>query len=239
MEEIKMHREYETRKRKSTAGLFGIILVLVGAALIANQFDIIPYDLKNVLFTWQAFLILLGVVFITIRDSRVTGYILLGVGGFFIIPEVIDVSWEYRRLFWPTLFIIIGLLIIFKGGSLFRSRTYSGSNTDLIDDVNVFGGSDKHITSDNFQGGSIVSVFGGGKYDLRHARISPKGCELEVVNVFGGSNLLIPPDWNVKTEVVGIFGGFSDKRSTVEPAPTKTIIIKGVAIFGGGDIKNM
>jgi predicted membrane protein len=239
MEEIKMHREFESRKRKSSAGFFGIILVVVGAALIANQFDLIPYNLRNVLFTWQAFLILLGVVFITARDSRVTGYILMGVGGFFIIPEIVDVSWEYRRLFWPTLFIILGLLIIFKGGTIFRSRTYSGTSSDVIDDVNVFGGSDKNITSNNFQGGSIVSVFGGGKYDLRQAEISPKGCELEVVNVFGGSNLLIPPDWNVKTEVVGIFGGFSDKRSTTEPNPEKTIIIKGVAIFGGGDIKNI
>ncbi|MGC9343111.1 MAG: LiaF transmembrane domain-containing protein [Bacteroidales bacterium] len=234
-----MTREYETQKRKSSAGAFGLILVIVGAALIANQFDIIPGNIRNVLFTWQAFLILLGVVFITARDSRVTGYILMGVGGFFIIPEFLDVSWEYRRLFWPTMFIIIGLLIIFKGASLFRSRSYSGTDSDIVDDVNVFGGSDKIITSKNFQGGSIVSVFGGGKYDLRQAKLA-KNCELEVVNVFGGSNLLIPPDWNVKTEVVGIFGGFSDKRSTVEPtAENNTIIIKGVAIFGGGDIKNM
>lgn len=233
-----MTREYETHKRKSSAGVFGLILVVVGAALIANQFDIIPVNIKNVLFTWQAFLILLGVVFITTRDSRVTGYILMGVGGFFIIPEVLDVSWEYRRLFWPTLFIIVGLLILFKGASVFRSRSYSGTDSDHVDDVNVFGGSDKIITSKNFQGGSIVSVFGGGKYDLRQAKLA-KNCELEVVNVFGGSNLLIPPDWNVKTEVVGIFGGFSDKRSTVEPNSENTIIIKGVAIFGGGDIKNM
>ena len=234
-----MERELDTRKRKSTAGLFGIILVIIGAALIANQFDLIPYNLRNVLFTWQAFLILLGVIFVTTRDSRVTGYILMGVGGFFIIPEIADVTWEYKRLFWPVLFIIIGLIIIFKGGSLFRSRVYSGTNSDQIDDVNVFGGSDKIISSNNFQGGSIVSVFGGGKYDLRQAALSHKGCELEVVNVFGGINLLIPPDWNVKTEVVGIFGGFSDKRSSVQPDVEKTIIIKGVAIFGGGDIKNM
>jgi hypothetical protein len=233
-----MTREYETQKRKSSAGAFGIILVLVGAALIANQLDIIPGNIRNVLFTWQAFLILLGVVFITIRDSRVTGYILMAVGGFFIIPEFLDVSWEYRRLFWPTIFIIVGLLIIFKGGSVFSSRTYTGTDSDHLDDVNVFGGGDKIITSSNFQGGSIVSVFGGGKYDLRQAKPG-KNCELEVVNVFGGSNLLIPPDWNVKVEVVGIFGGFSDKRSTAEPKLENTIIIKGVAIFGGGDIKNM
>lgn len=232
-----MVREYEKTKR-SSAGWFGIVLVLVGFALIARQFDFLPYQLENVLFTWQAFLILLGVVFITARDNRVTGYILIGIGGFFLIPEVADFPWEYRRLFWPTIFIIVGLLIIFKGASVFRTRKYSGSDADILDDINVFGGSDKIISSENFKGGSIVSIFGGGKYDLRHAGLA-EDCELEVVNIFGGTNLLVPPDWNVKSEVTGIFGGFSDKRSTVEPNKNKTIIVKGVAIFGGGDIKNM
>lgn len=120
-----------------------------------------------------------------------------------------------------------------------RPRYFSGADIDRLEDMNVFGGSDKIITSRNFQGGSIISIFGGGKYDLRQAEISNQRCELEVVNVFGGSNLIIPGDWNVKTEVVGIFGGFSDKRVVMNTDPNKTIIIKGVAIFGGGDIKSM
>lgn len=234
-----MHREHEPKRTQSNTAIFGVALVFIGLAFIARQFDLIPNRLTDALFSWQALLIFLGVIFITLRDSRVTGFILMAVGGFFLLPEIMDVSWEYRRLFWPVLFVVIGLLIIFKGGGAFRSRTYSGSDVDHVEDVNVFGGGDKQITSTNFQGGSIVSIFGGGKYDLRQAVLSPEGCELEVVNIFGGSSFLIPPDWNVKSEVAGIFGGFSDKRSTVQPDVTKTIVIKGVAIFGGGDIKNM
>ncbi|MBE0652722.1 MAG: hypothetical protein IH594_02925, partial [Bacteroidales bacterium] len=215
MEEIKMTTEYQNKKVKSSTGVFGLILVFVGLALIANQFDMIPFEIKDVLFTWQAFLILLGVIFVTNRDNRVTGYILMGVGGFFIIPEIVDVPWEYRRMFWPAMFIILGILILLKGANLMRPRHFSGSDIDRLEDMNVFGGSDKIITSKNFQGGTIISVFGGGKYDLRQAEISKQRCELEVVNVFGGSNLIIPGDWNVKTEVVGIFGGFSDKRMVV------------------------
>ncbi|MFW5644735.1 MAG: LiaF transmembrane domain-containing protein [Bacteroidota bacterium] len=238
MEVIDMNNRNENRRPKSATAILGLILVFLGLALIGNQFDLIPWEIRNIVFTWQAFLILLGVIFLTTRDNKVTGYILLGIGGFFIIPEVFDVPWEFRRLFWPAVFIIVGVLILFKGSSFFRNRSYSGSDVDRLDDVNIFGGSDKIVTSKNFQGGDVVSIFGGGKYDLRNANPA-KGCEIEVVNIFGGSNFLIPPDWNVKTDVVGILGGFSDKRSTVETNGGKTIHIKGVAIFGGGDIKNM
>ncbi|MFW5821260.1 MAG: LiaF transmembrane domain-containing protein [Bacteroidota bacterium] len=238
MEVIDMNKQNENRRPKSATAIFGLILVFLGLALIGKQFNLIPWEIRNVIFTWQAFLILLGVIFITTRDNKVSGYILLGIGGFFIIPEVFDVPWEFRRLFWPSIFIIAGILILFKGSSFFRNRSYSGTGIDRLDDVNIFGGSDKIVTSKNFQGGEVVSIFGGGKYDLRNANPA-KGCEMEVVNIFGGSNFLIPPDWNVKLDVVGILGGFSDKRSTVETNGDKTIHIKGVAIFGGGDIKNM
>lgn len=238
MEVMDTNKKNENRRPKSSTAIFGLVLVFLGLALISKQFNLIPWEIRDVVFTWQAFLILLGVIFITTRDNKVTGYILLGIGGFFIIPEVFDVPWEFRRLFWPAVFIIAGILILFKGSSLFRNRSYSGSAIDRLDDVNIFGGSDKIVTSKNFQGGEVISIFGGGKYDLRNANPA-KGCELEVVNIFGGSNFLIPPEWNVKTDVVGILGGFSDKRSTVETNGEKTIHIKGVAIFGGGDIKNM
>ncbi len=230
----------ENRSRTSKGAIFGVILVLVGFAIIANQLDFIPNRLENVLFTWQTFLILLGVIFITTRDNKITGYILIGVGGFFILPELVDVPWEIRRIFWPSIFIIAGLLIIFKGTGFIRGGKYdSATNSeDIIDDVNVFGGGDRQITSQNFKGGSIVSVFGGGKYDLRMAKLGSGKCVIETVNVFGGSNIIVPSDWNVKSEVVGIFGGFSDKRHIMEPNPEKTLIIKGVAIFGGGDLKN-
>jgi hypothetical protein len=62
--------------------------------------------------------------------------------------------------------------------------------------------------------------------------------QLECVNIFGGSSMIVPSDWNIVVEVVSIFGGFADKRVPTVVDPTKTLIIKGVAIFGGGEIKN-
>ncbi|MCF8381619.1 MAG: cell wall-active antibiotics response protein [Bacteroidales bacterium] len=230
----------ENPRHGSKGAAFGLIMIIVGLVIIANQFIEIPFRLREILFSWQAILILIGVVLVTSRD-RFSGYILMGVGGFFLLPELFDIPFEFRRIFWPMLFIIGGILIIFKGtGLITRHRSgRGGSEEDYVDDVNIFGGGDYIISSKNFKGGSIISVFGGGKYDFRQSDLGPDKCYLEVVNVFGGASLIVPSDWNVKTEVVGIFGGFSDKRHILDPNPKKTLIVKGIAVFGGGDIKNL
>lgn len=236
-----MHRVMNENPRHGNKGAaFGLIMIIIGFIIIANQFDIFPYRIREILFSWQAILIVIGVVFVTTRD-RYSGYILMGVGGFFILPEIFDIPFELRQIFWPMVFILGGILIIFKGTAIFsRHRSpRNGSEEDYVDDVNIFGGGDYIISSKNFKGGSIISVFGGGKYDFRQANLGAEKCVLELVNIFGGVSLIVPSDWNVKSEVVGIFGGFSDKRHILDPDSTKTLIVKGVAIFGGGDIKNM
>jgi len=61
-----------------------------------------------------------------------------------------------------------------------------------------------------------------------------------VIAIFGGIKIIIPPSWEVKSEVTAIFGGIDDKRALgqVIEEPRKMIIIKGVALFGGVDIRN-
>lgn len=232
-----MNQIHETKQRGNGKALLGLVLILAGAGLVARQLNMIPYRVENVLFTWQVFLILLGVVFLSSRSNRITGFILIGVGGFFIIPELLPVGFEYRKLFWPVAVIILGVVLIIGGSSWYRrSVNQGGSNEDLLDDVNIFGGHDRIVTAKNFRGGEIVSIFGGGKYDFRNAQLSGGYNELETVNIFGGSKMIVPSDWDVKIEVVAIFGGFSDKRVVNAVDTTKKLTIKGVAIFGGGDL---
>ena len=59
--------------------------------------------------------------------------------------------------------------------------------------------------------------------------------------MFGGVEISVPRGWEVQVDVTSIFGGFNDKRGPVEPSSDndkKTLIIKGFAIFGGGEVKS-
>jgi cell wall-active antibiotic response 4TMS protein YvqF len=103
--------------------------------------------------------------------------------------------------------------------------------------VSVFSAVNRKVFSKNFVGGEIVCVFGGSEVNLMNADILQGPITVEVVCVFGGATLFIPPNWNVRSQMGSVFGGVDDKRKNALPDPSKTIIVTGVCIFGGLEIK--
>ncbi len=238
-----MESNKKTFKKNTTAHLIlGIVLVLLGIAVLAEIVDAVPWKMREIVFSWQMILIVLGVIFISGQESKSTGYILLAIGAFFIMPKFFDVPHFWRSLFWPSILILLGLLIIFgKGRRTRHAGNVSGSDDDLLDDVAVFGGSDQILNSQDFQGGKITNIFGGAKYDMRKVVLAEGKNYLEVTMVFGGSKFIVPEDWDIKLEITSIFGGFSDKRqrTIVVPDKSRQLVIRGVAIFGGGEVTNI
>jgi predicted membrane protein len=240
-----MEREPNTFKRSGRAHLLlGIVLMFLGLFLIADLADIIPWRMRDFLFTWQALLIFLGLIFLSNRENKGTGIILIAIGSFFLLPRIIDVPYYWRSLFWPSLLIVLGLVVIFSGrrhgGATIFSHKKQATGDDVLDEVSVFGGGDKIVNSQQFKGGKITHIFGGSKIDFTQAQLAPGKHYLELVLIFGGTKLIIPEGWDVKLEVTSIFGGFSDKRikSRVVPDTDRKLIITGSSIFGGGDIVN-
>ena len=117
---------------------------------------------------------------------------------------------------------------------------YAGiDKNDIIDSVSIFGGNHHKVYSKNFKGGDVVAVFGGSDINLTQADFEGV-VKLDIVAIFGGVKIIIPPGWEVKSEVTAIFGGIDDKRTLGVAAvePRKVLIIEGVALFGGVDIRN-
>ncbi|MDA3953466.1 MAG: DUF5668 domain-containing protein [Bacteroidales bacterium] len=226
--------------RNTGRGIIGIVLILIGVAFVGRTLGFFPRQLMHYIFSWQMILIVLGVIFISTRENKSTGWILLGVGLVFFLPDVIHFPYSVRRLFWPVILIVVGLLIIFKS-SLRRKKPEGSNSSDYIDDIAILGGGDRVVTSDNFKGGSITALFGGSKIDMRNATLAPGINVIDMFCMFGGSTLIVSENWNVKLDVVSIFGGFSDKRriksDTVKDVG-KEITIKGFVMFGGGELKS-
>src|SRR6266498_3574224 len=100
----------------------------------------------------------------------------------------------------------------------------------------VFGGGDRQGNTKDFKGGNLFAVFGGYKVDFAHADMEGDQAVLEANAVFGGGEIRVPENWLVSMQGVGIFGADEDKTRHFQPdpsRPTKTLIIRGVAIFGG------
>ncbi|MBS3770168.1 MAG: DUF5668 domain-containing protein [Bacteroidales bacterium] len=233
------------KKKLQGRSVLGIVLVLIGIAMIARSLNIFSVEFADDLFSWPMILVVLGIIFLSSKSNNTTGWILLIIGAIFLLPRITGLPYTFREVFWPVVFIGIGLLILFKSLGSFRRRgtpETSGSSMDFIDEVAILGGNERKINSKSFKGGQITSILGGSQIYLLDARLAPGENVIELFTLFGGSTLIVPNHWNVKVEVTSIFGGFSDKRSLVESREKEDeglLIIKGIALFGGGELKNI
>ena len=227
----------EEHKSNSRA-IIGILLICAGLLLIAVNFNWLPWNIREIVFSWQGILILIGLFLLLSRSNRLSGFILIGIGAFFMIPRIWDISFNWHHLFWPVVLVAVGFLLITRRWG--SQRIPLENSTEFIDDVSFFGGGDRVITCQNFRGGKITSIFGGSKIDLRTANLAKGRNVIDIFAMFGGTKLIVPTNWDVKIEVSSLFGGFSDKRRPRPDEirdPTRELVIKGITIFGGGEME--
>lgn len=243
--ENRAHRDAHLKRFSGKAAALGVLVIAAGVLLLARNTGFLDPVFSRILFSWEMLIIAIGVVNIFWRQSFWSGVIMIGIGGFFLLVNFYHMPFSTWQLFLPALIILVGLKMIFGPSRLHKRLakeplfTSTVGNDDFFEDIAVFGGGERRVITPNFKGGRMVAVFGGSKVDLSRSNIaSGDRPVIEVVCIFGGSAMLVPADWNVRVEVFNIFGGYADKRIPSQVDFNKTIIIKGITIFGGGEIKS-
>lgn len=235
----------------------GVFILLIGvAALLKTTFT----DLPTWIFSWQTFLIALG-VFIGIKHGfqGSSWLILILIGGAFLLRDFYP-DFAIRQYIWPVILIIVGAFLIFRPRRRHHWQCYTDqkkklanpeideansaeekfdSQDDFVESTSIFGGAKKNIISKNFKGGDLINIFGGTELDLTRADFTGTAV-IELTTIFGGTKLIVPSNWTVRSEVVTIFGGMEDKRNlqTLTDNPERLLLLKGTVIFGGIEIKS-
>ena len=235
--------KYERRDHRLTNNrvIIGVILVLAGLFLVIRNTGFFPDFIDHVIFSWPMLLVTIGIVMTLGSGEKTAGIIVMAVGGFFMIPLLFRETFHMYNMFWPSIFIIIGIIFIVTKRKGWNSVSKGIAGDDFIDYVNVFSGGERQIVSQNFKGGKVSAVFGGIELDLTKAKLAPGRNELEIACVFGGAEIIVPDSWFVTVEVTPVLGGFSDSRK-LSPGrtmdTTSQLVIKGAVVFGGGEVKS-
>ncbi len=223
------------------SALAGLVFVGIGAVLLLDNLRVIPWQVSYYLLQWENILIALGLILVITGDNNKPGYILIGLGVVFSLEEWLDVDVDFWDL-WPVALIVLGAYIITRTRKTDHELNYRDQESinDVIEDTAIFGGGDKVITSENFQGGTLTAICGGSNIDLTQSKLADGKHVIDVFYLFGGSKIRVPQDWTIHLQTTGIFGGMSDKRKFIDSNsdPKKELYIKGVAIFGGSEITN-
>ena len=108
------------------------------------------------------------------------------------------------------------------------------SDPDNVDSFVIFGTVETRSRSQQFRGGSAVSMFGEIKLDLREAQPTSEGATLDATALFGALSIRVPKEWRVEVNGAPIFGSINNQAiadgSPSEDAPT--LKVDALALFG-------
>lgn len=233
----------------STKGriLSGVLVVGVGTVLLLKQ---LGFSFPSWLFTWEMLIITIGLYIGVKHEFKHMGWIVLVVLGLVLLIDDIFPETQLENYLWPTVIILLGLAIISTAGKRrerwktwrekCKNNTTFQNNENMLDAISIMGGVKKNVITKDFKGGEITCILGGAEINLSQADFNGSVI-LEVTQIFGGTLLIVPSNWEIQSENIAILGGIEDKRNVAEHRSSpgsKVLILKGVSIFGGIDIKN-
>lgn len=221
----------------SARTIFGILLLAVGGGLLLDRAGF--WDFGAILATWWPLaLILIAAVQIVFRTAPLIGSLIVLVVGLVFQAITLDLLpsniWAYL---WPFVLIAVGVWLVF-------ARGWSGSaqvkSEDQISSFVAFGGSNPKVISEDFEGGTVTTIFGGSEIDLREAQLAPSGAELDLTAAFGGIEVIVPVEWRVVMSGLPIFGGWDNKTRYAgeKTADGPVLKVNCFAAFGGIEVHN-
>jgi predicted membrane protein len=226
------------RRSPVTPGtVFGAIAVVLGVLLLLRNFGYIRYFSVDI---FPLLLLVLGLASLlggSSRPGRVGGGVLSVIGGYWLASNLGLAPYRFRDV-WPAALILLGLFFLWRALSHPRQAA-DALPEGRINETVVFGGGKKTIASQRFRGGEIYAFCGGHEIDFRPADIDGEVAVIDATAVLGGVELRIPENWDLSVEGAAVFGGYEDKTSHPrEGDATKRLVVRGLALFGGVEVKN-
>jgi hypothetical protein len=237
--------DYRPQMWRSSPGLIpALVIIGIGVLFLLSNLHVLY--VQDWYRYWPVLLIAAGLAKLldsTHQGGRVLGGAMVGVGALLLADNLnlIQLTWND---FWPLVLIGIGILMLFNrlsGPRPWLHRTASFSSSDKVFYGNaIFSGFKQKVTQDDFRGGYVSAIFGGGELNLRQAGMEGDSAVLEVSAIFGGVEIKVPRNWQVVAQGTGVFGGFADEteQPRSDTPGLKRLIVKGEAVFGGVAIKN-
>ena len=217
--------------------MFGLLIILVGVVFTLDNLNIAHAE--DYLRYWPAGLIAIGLAKLW-QDRREQGSSIGGViftlVGTWLLFDTLGYVEANPIDFWPLLLVFIGTVIVWQGIRGRRQRSGASTN-DTINAVAILSGVNRGSNSTSFKGGELTAFMGGCEIDLRNAEINGEAA-IDVFAMWGGIEIRVPENWTVIGKVTPLMGGFEDHTRAPQAASAHRLIVRGMVIMGGVEIKN-
>jgi hypothetical protein len=214
--------------------IFGLILSTIGVLWTLDSMGIA--DAEYYIRYWPTALVLLGGAKLWQARGRggFGGLVLIVIGIGLMAEHLLPSNVDVFDL-WPIALVLLGGSLVWR--SFVGREAPVGDGNSTISAVAILGGVNRGNNSAAFRGGDLTAVMGGCVVDLRQARIDGEAV-IDLFAMWGGIELRIPEDWTVISHVTPLLGGFEDKTRPTQGASAHRLVLRGVVMMGGVEVKN-
>lgn len=217
--------------------MFGLLIILVGVVFTLDSLDMLVAE--RFIAYWPTGLILIGAAKLWQARSRhcssLGGVLFILAGGWILLHtlDLVDVS---IISFWPLLLVLAGSVVVWQS---LRGRRLRGNEASdaVVNAIAILSGVQRGSRSRAFRGGELTAFMGGCEIDLRQAEIHGEAV-IDVFAMWGGIEIKVPESWNVIGRMTPIIGGFEDSTRAAGDARNHTLVVRGLVIMGGVEVKN-
>jgi LiaF transmembrane domain len=220
----------------STARLvLGLFVIAVGVVFTLDQMKLVRAE--DYLHYWPLVFIVLGLVKLLQARAPVAtvGAVVWIAAGALLLASSLGYLPFDPVDFWPLVLVVLGVRLVARARPSGRVGDEGGGE---ISAVAVMAGVKRASRAPDFRGGDLVAVMGGCEIDLRQAAVAGEEAVIDVIAVWGGIEIRVPESWTVTGKVLPILGGFEDKTQPPAGAAGGRLLVKGVAVMGGVEVRN-
>ncbi len=249
-----MNQPAASQSRKTVAY---VLVAVAGLLILANTGLLSFIGLRDLIaavfqliFNALPYLITLtGIVWVARSGGSAAplmAWLLVLFGALLVVSHIGLFGLSFGAMLTPAILLAVAFFLINPRNLL--PRHLNTSNEDLEPDeqqIKLFafmGGGELQYHSKHLKGGEVMAIWGGYEIDFTDADIEGDSMQLDVYCIMGGIQITVPAHWKVeKNDAMCIIGGFSNRtRDLAEELnlPSKTLVVSGLALLGGGEIRN-
>ena len=224
------------RSRMSPHLVLGVFIIAIGVLFTLDNLGIVHGE-RYVRF-WPTVLMAVGLLKLAhARDTGATfgGFLITIAGVWLLLEQTALVRVSFWDL-WPMLLVFFGAYLVWHG-AMGRQQRGTADAGDTISAFALLGGVARGNNSRTFRGGDITVFMAGCEIDLRQAAIDGDAT-LDVFAMWGGIEIRVPEDWTVMSHVTPVLGGVDDKTRPPKGLSTHRLLVRGLAVMGGIEIKH-
>ena len=216
--------------------LMGLLIIIVGILFTLDNLGLTVAE--RYIRYWPAGLIGLGVLKLwQSRGGHAFGALVLITVGTWLLVDSLGLAYVRFWEMWPLLLVLFGASMVWQGLRGGRRHLATSDTNDTLSALAVLSGVNRGNNSRAFKGGDLTAVMGGCEIDLRQAAIEGEAV-FDVFAMWGGIEIRVPENWTVVGRVTPLLGGFDDKTRPPQQASPQRLVIRGLVIMGGVEVKN-